>query len=315
MKRLLISALIIMMCFQGKAQYIAQVSHFMYDQLRTNPGSAGSMDMVCINGIIRQQMVGFPGNPENFFFNAEVPLSLLGGRHGVGLSMYRDAIGLNTDINLHLTYAYRFTLGDGTLGIGANAGFVDNNVASDQFVPHDEGDIPSITSPDGMTFTVGAGVFYRTEEIYFGISALHLNEPEVISTPESGVGTTDEFIYNLKRHYYVTAGYNMQLSNPAWEIQPAVLLKSDGVVTAMDLNLTCVYNKKFWGGVSYRTGAAVVGMLGLELFEGFKVGYSYDMQTSALINETQGSHEILLSYSFKIGVEKAPQKYKSIRFL
>jgi hypothetical protein len=107
----------------------------------------------------------------------------------------------------------------------------------------------------------------------------------------------------------------MQLSNPAWELRPAVLLKSDAVNTDMDLNLTCLYNKKFWGGVTYRTGEAVVVMAGLELFEGFKVGYAYDIQTSALINHTQGGHEILVNYCFKIGVEKAPQKYKSIRFL
>ena len=56
-------------------------------------------------------------------------------------------------------------------------------------------------------------------------------------------------------------------------------------------------------------------MIGLQLIEGLKVGYSYDFYTSALMNHNQGSHEILLNYCFKVGVEKAPQKYKSIRYL
>jgi hypothetical protein len=56
-------------------------------------------------------------------------------------------------------------------------------------------------------------------------------------------------------------------------------------------------------------------MLGLEIYEGLKVGFSYDVQTTAVVNQSQGSYEILLNYSFKIDTEKEPQKYKSIRFL
>jgi type IX secretion system PorP/SprF family membrane protein len=314
MKKLLISALAIVVVFVVQAQQIPQVSHFMYDNLRINPGSTGSLDMVCVNGIIRQQMVGFPGNPDDFFFNAEAPISLFGTRHGIGISMYRDAIGFNSDIRMMLSYAFRFKVGDGSLGVGVNAGFLDESLDA-TWVTQTEGDlgIPSGDGADNPAFTVGAGLFYRSEDIYFGASVLNLNQPEVSYTP-TDVGNS-ESNYNLNMHYYVTAGYHMQLSNPAWELKPAVLLKSDGGATDMDLNLTCVYNKKFWGGVSYRIGSAVVGMIGLELFEGFKVGYSYDVATSALTNHSQGSHEILLSYCFKIGVEKAPQKYKSIRYL
>jgi type IX secretion system PorP/SprF family membrane protein len=316
MKKLLIPALAIALTNIVFAQQIPNISHFMYDNLRTNPGSTGSMDMICVTGIMRQQMVGFPGNPDNFFFNAEAPFNLFGAKHGVGLSIYRDALGLQSDINLSLSYAFRFNLGDGTLGIGLNGGFIDNTLAADQFNPQEDvGQDPNIPQgdPDGMTFTLGAGLFYRSEEIYFGASVLNLNSPTVTTSPtQSG---TNESSYNLTRHYYVTAGYNMQLNNPAWELKPAVLLISDEKTTQMDLNLTVAYNKKFWGGVSYRTGSAVIGMIGLQLIEGLKVGYSYDFNTSALMNHNQGSHEVLLNYCFKVGVEKAPQKYKSIRYL
>jgi type IX secretion system PorP/SprF family membrane protein len=164
-----------------------------------------------------------------------------------------------------------------------------------------------------MAFSVGAGIFYRTEEIYFGASVLNINESQLNYTPSET--TFSEANYNLRRHYYVTAGYNMQLPNPAWEIKPAVLLNSDARSTYLDLNLTCAYNKKIWAGVSYRSGTAIVGMLGLEIYEGLKVGFSYDVQTTAVVNQSQGSYEILLNYSFKIDTEKEPQKYKSIRFL
>ena len=314
MKKLLTSFILIIITCGIYAQQIPHVSHFMYDNLRINPGSAGSMDMVCITGIYRNQMVGFPGKPENFFFNAETPFNLFGAKHGVGISIYRDAIGFNSDIELQLGYAFRFNIGDGTLGIGINGAMIDKTLNNAEWTPTDANQDQYIPNGDAeMTFTFGAGLFYRREDIYFGVSVLNINSPEVV-TPPSG-GNNNESKYNLNRHYYVTTGYNMQLSNPAWEIKPAVLLRSDGIATDMDFNLTVAYNKKFWGGVSYRTGGALIGMAGFQLFEGLKIGYSYDFSISSLTKHEQGSHEILLNYCFKIGVEKAPQKYKSIRYL
>jgi type IX secretion system PorP/SprF family membrane protein len=317
MKKILISAVGIVMSFGALAQYLPQVSYFMHDNLRTNAGSAGSMDMVCINAIYRDQMVGFTGNPQTLFLNAEAPFSLFGTKHGAGFSLYSDEIGFNQDIYMKLSYAFRFNIGDGTLGIGVDGGFIYNTLKDYKWVtsdgrPGDDTNIPDAKNPDDMTFTLGAGLFYRSEDIYFGLSALNLNTPEVITTQTDGISQS---IYNLRTQYYVTAGYNMQLSNPAWEIKPAVLLKSDLVVTDIDLNLTCVYNKKIWGGVSYRTGEAVIGMFGLTIMEALRLGIAYDFQTSALMQDTPGTYELMLNYCFKIGVEKAPQKYRSIRFL
>ncbi len=299
------------------AQQIPQVSHFMYDNLRTNPGSAGSMDMVCLTGISRLGLVGIPGAQNNLIFSAEAPFKILGTKHGVGMSFYNDVIGYNKDINLQLAYAYRFTIGDGTLGVGLNVGLIEKNLDSPSWITStgatDDSSIP-VGGDNKMAFGLGAGMFYRTEDIYFGIAALNLNQPEIIQQTTSNQNNS-ESNYNLTPHVYVTSGYNMQLSNPAWELRPAVLLKSDLITTDLDANLTAMYNKKVWGGVSYRVAGAVVLMAGLEVFEGLKIGYSYDVQTTSLIRYTQGTHEIVANYCFKIGVEKAPQKYKSIRFL
>ena len=120
----------------------------------------------------------------------------------------------------------------------------------------------------------------------------------------------------LARQYYLTAGYTMQMANPSLEFLPSIFVQSDTKVTKIDVNATLMYNKKFWGGVSYRVGSAVVGMVGLNILNGVKVGYSYDFDTSKLMNVTQRrSHEIMVGYDFRIGVDKIPQKYKSIRYL
>jgi type IX secretion system PorP/SprF family membrane protein len=315
MKKILILAVLIIVVVSLKGQYSPQVSHFMYDHLRTNPGSVGSTDVINATLIGRTEFQGFTGAPQNGFFEVDAPFKLLGMQHGIGFTFFQDKLGNNTNLNPALTYALQFKMGDGTLGIGIQAGLMQSSVKSDWITPGGEGNtdkyIPN-GAGEGMPLNLAFGLFYRKDDIYFGASVINLNSP-TISSPSQNPNQTAT--YNIPRQFYVTAGYNMQLANPVYEFKPAILLKSDGVATDMDLNLTLVYNKKFWGGVSYRTGSAIIGMIGIELIENLKVGYSYDFATSALSKESSGSHEVVLNYTFKLGVEKAPQKYKSIRFL
>ena len=71
----------------------------------------------------------------------------------------------------------------------------------------------------------------------------------------------------------------------------------------------------FWAGVSFRAGDAMTGIIGFELFNGVRIGYSYDFTTSDIGNYSSGSHEFTVGYCFSLSMDKTPQKYKSIRFL
>jgi type IX secretion system PorP/SprF family membrane protein len=175
-----------------------------------------------------------------------------------------------------------------------------------------DGAIPQ-DSQNEMKLDMGFGLFYQTDELYMGISSTHLLESEFVYAPNESTGgvANEKFV----RHYYLTAGYNLPLSNPLLEFQPSVFFQSDAATTKIDINATLMYNKKIWGGVSYRVGSAVVGMVGISIFNGVRVGYSYDFDTSALVNAASGSHEVMIGYSFTVGVDKIPQKYKSIRYL
>ena len=301
------------------SQQERQVSHYMYDQISVNPGSAGSSDMISTNAILRQQWVGIDGAPSDVIVNLSAPFKLGTTHHGVGLSIWRDEFGFNKDIDMSLSYAYQFSVGNGRLGLGISGSFINRKLNPTWNIPGD----PLHTTTDGaipqgnqneFTWDLGVGLFYRTEELYVGLSSTHLLENSYNYQPNETSPTikADE---KLIRHFYLTAGYTMQLSNPALELIPSVFVQSDTRVTKIDLNTTFMYNKKFWGGVSYRVGSAVVGMIGLNILNGVRVGYSYDFDTSALASTSKGSHEIMVGYSFKIGIDKIPQKYKSIRYL
>ncbi len=143
--------------------------------------------------------------------------------------------------------------------------------------------------------------------MYLGVSATHLTEPKIKYQTSSVI---------LKRHYYLSAGYNIVLPNPAFEFQPSVLVATDGVISNVDISSSILYNKRLWGGVSYRLGAAIVGMVGIQLFNGVRIGYSFDYSTSSALNKNSGgTHELMVSYSFTLSKERIPHKYKSVRFL
>jgi type IX secretion system PorP/SprF family membrane protein len=302
------------------SQQERQVSHYMYDQISFNPGSAGSSDQISAHAIMRQQWVGIDGAPLDFIVNLSAPFKLFNANHGAGISIWKDQLGFNNDINLSLNYAYQFSVANGKLGLGISGIFdnqqMDNPVWVIPNSPlHDPSNDNAIPTGKQNEFVIdfGAGLFYRTEELYVGLSTTHIMQDEFVYQSE---GTpTAKSALKISRQYYLTAGYNIQLSNPTLELLPSVFIQSDARLTKIDLNTTLMYNKKFWAGVTYRVGAAVVGMIGLEIMNGIRVGYSYDFDTSALASFSKGSHEVMIGYSFTVGVDKTPQKYKSIRFL
>lgn len=315
MKKLTLVFIAFVILTSAFSQQERQVSHFMYDNISVNPGSAGGSDMISTHAIMRQQWPGMDGAPTNFILNLSAPFKLGTTHHGVGLAVWSDELGFNKDIDLSLSYAYQFTVGNGRLGLGISGAFVNRGVNGeweypDQNVGVDD-EVPQ-GSQNEFAIDMGAGLFYTTDELYVGVSSTRILQSEF---EYENSGSTVTTIEKLSRHYYLTAGYTLQLANPALEFLPAIFLNTDTKVTKIDVNATLMYNKKFWGGVSYRVGSAVVGMVGLSILNGVKIGYAYDFDTSRLVNVTKGGHEIMVGYDFRIGVDRIPQKYKSIRYL
>ena len=109
-------------------------------------------------------------------------------------------------------------------------------------------------------------------------------------------------------------GYNIKLTDPLFELRPSFLFKSDLAGWQIDLNTNVVYDERFWGGISYRVNDAIALLMGLEMENGLRIGYSFDLVTSAIGRYGYGSHEIFIGYSLNLERSRN-QKYKSVRFL
>lgn len=283
-------------------------SHNMFNQMAINPAYAGSNDMICATAISRMNWVGFgEGSPNTTVVNINAAIKPFGLSSGIGLNILNDQFGFNNDLGAELSYAVRFSLqGIGTLAIGLKGGFMNNtldptwnfpDVSSDNAVPQ--------AKESAVNFDMGAGVFFSNDDMYFGVSATHLNETSFYK----------QYTAHYNRHFYITGGYMLQMPNPNWQFNPSVIISSDLTTNQLSLTSHVVYNKKFWGGVSYRVGEAVIGMVGIELFSGMRIGYAYDFSITDISSYNSGSHEFMLGYCFTLKKERPPQQYKSIRFL
>jgi type IX secretion system PorP/SprF family membrane protein len=276
-----------------------------------NAGAVGSSDKICIGAAFRNQWSGLPNAPVTTTFTAHMPFNLLGRKHGAGINLMNDRLGFSNDFLFSASYAYRMDLGSGKLGVGVNVGVANQSmeptwIGQDVITPDSDPSIPSGGSVFG--FDMGLGVYYNTESLYVGLSTSHMNQTSFIY-PEENKET------KLIRHYYLMAGYNIQLANPMFEVLPSLMVQSDGRSHHIYLNTNVRYNKKFWGGVSYSVRGAISALFGIELMNGLRIGYSYDFELSPLMGYNSGSHEVTVRYCFDLSVDKSPQKYKSLRFL
>lgn len=304
------------LAFTGLAQQDLQFTQYQFNRLYYNPGVAGSGGAICVNGVHRSQWVGFEGAPTSQNINANVPLNFLHG--GVSLKIANDQIGFFQNINAGLGYAFQYQLGPGTIGAGFSANVYTQSVTNpewqypdgaagiqDPIIPHMGG--------TGATFDLDFGLYYEAPKFWAGISSSRLLEAATPYTTSLNSLTT---FYN-RRHYYVMGGYNWQIPATNLELRPSLLLKTDFAASpVMDVNVTAVHNNKLWGGVSYRLTEIVAVNIGYQFTESLKAGYSYDIPITAISQQGGGSHEIFLSYCFKIEIPpKVPGSYKNVRFL
>jgi type IX secretion system PorP/SprF family membrane protein len=307
--------IIFMFNLAALGQQDPQYTNNMFYKLGVNPGYAGSDDV--INGMIlnRYQWAGFPGAPKTLVFSADAAVNLFGTPGGIGLNIVSDEIGFEQNVLVNLNYAYKARLSFGVLGIGLSAGLFNKGINGEWEIPEDDmgiytppGSDPAI--PQGevsqVAFDAGIGLYLKGTNYYLGASVTHVNEPAIKFADLAGT--------YLSRHYYLTGGYNIRLSDPLFELRPSFLLKSDLAGWTIDANTNLVYNDRIWGGISYRLQDAVALLMGIELFNGLKVGYSFDLVTSAIGRYGYGSHEIFIGYSLDLERNRN-RKYKSVRFL
>ena len=299
-----------------RAQQAPVFTNYVNSYAVINPGYYGLSEGVNTMGIYRNQWTGFKDDvsgdvvsPRTFFVSADLPIKILRG--GVGLSLMKDQIGFEDNIAVNLGYSYHLDLGTGTLGIGMAFNFNNRSVDFSKAKPLDSNDpvIPTKEQND-MLIDFNLGLFYTVPEtFYVALSSTSLLERKGKAL-EGKSSTSASFVGD--RTFYLVAGYEYQFLNPKFVLNPSMMVLSDVASTQINVSSRLWYNNKFWFGVNYRYQESVDLLVGF-VFKGIQVSYAYDINTMKL--KLPGSHEVSLSYCFKLDLERQPRIYRSIRYL
>lgn len=296
--------------FGAQAQQDPSYSHYWAMEPSFCPAAVGKQDMLNVTGAYNMTLTGFEHNPRTMYIAADMPFMLLKSKHGVGLQVVNDQIGLFRHQKLALQYAYKHRLFGGVISGGVLVGLLSENFDGSGLDLADTGDPAFSTSEvNGTGLDLGAGLYYQWRGWYLGLSGLHLNAPTVL------LGETNEL--QVARSYYLTAGGNIRLRNPLLSVQPSVLLRTDGVAWRTDVTcrLTYRYNgRMLYAGLGYSPNNSATFYIGA-LFHGIVFGYSYEAYTRA-VKLGNGSHELLVGYQTDIHLgKKGHNRHQTPRIL
>lgn len=282
---------IIMLPILSIGQQHAQFTQYMYNTISINPAYAGSREIMVINLLNRNQWVGVNGAPITQTFSAHT--SLPNTRLGVGLSFLNDELGyekttyayadVSYTLNINKFDAYKIAFG---IKVGASKYDLDNALLDDPIYGSD----PFLNTINYKWMpNIGAGIYYRGESLYIGLSA-----PKLINYKNENL----EYVSLDRVSYFFKGGYLLDVHKNL-KFKPTFLVKyTDGAPISLDFSTLFFINEKLWLGTSYRLNDSFGALVNFKIATGLYVGYAYDFITSDLNPYTSGSQEIMISYEF-----------------
>ncbi len=310
-------ALLLTFLGEANAQQAPIFTNYSNSYAYANAGFAGMSEGVNVLGLYRMQWAGFTdmdGNevaPTTFLLTGDMPFRKLHG--GLEFSIMQDKLGFENNVNVGLGYSFHLDLGGSTLGIGLAGTLLNRTVDFSQLHPNEEGDplLQGLGEESDMLFDFNVGLFWQIpESFYVGFSVVNVLES---MTKALGDNSETSASFTTDRTFYAVAGYPFQFEDiPYLAFVPSVSVMTDIASMQFNASARVIYNNVFSLGVNYRFQESVGLMAGVTIKD-FTVCYSYDINTMGL--GLPGSHEIGLSYCFKLDLDRTPRDYRSVRYL
>lgn len=290
--------------FSAAAQQKPLFTHYMFNHFFYNPAVAAATDGAELNALYRKQWAGLDGGPKTGSFSGFGAIK--GLNLGLGGTLFFDKTGplSNTGFNFSASYGIHFS-NQGILSAGIGAGIIHYDL-NNNFLIRETNDIAVVEAQDGKIIPdASIGIYYALKGFYAGFSIPQLFESDVklkINDPRN--------MNKLVRHYFVITGYRFSIAEN-FELEPSAQLKAvKSADVQIDFTTRAIYKKMLWLGLAYRSSDAVNVLVGYSWKESIEVGYAYDITTSNLSDESNGSHEVFVRYRFK---KSKPQSESGIQ--
>ena len=298
MKKLISLSVLILLPMMLMGQLTPVTNHYVLNPLRINPSYAGSRGGLSVAAFYRQQWVGLNGAPRTMSLELDAPV--LSDKLGLGLFVVNDKIGVTRQTEVMTSYAFRISVGNGTLAMGLGAGLVATNTAWSDLIVLDPGDDYFLI--DSKVFVVpdfSFGTYYSGKNYFLSFSI-----PRLLGYRFD----FDKNKYSLRvepgnYNYVVNTGYMFPLGAKARMMPSALVSYSPGDRLLYDGSLHFILYDRVWLGATYRSTGSVTALAQFAINNQLKMAYSYDFDFGKLGTYNNGSHEVMLRYEFRYKVD------------
>ena len=306
-------ALLVVMCFRAVvvcAQYDAAFMRYWQVEPMLNPAAVGRQEELNVCVALQTHATGYEDAGSTLYAGADMAFAIGRTRHGVGLTLVNDEIGLFSHKRFSAQYAYHHPLWGGKLAAGAQVDMLSESVDGGKAQTNDAND-PVFSGGDmsGSQFDASVGLFYTHRRWYAGLAMQHLTAPTI------ALGDKSELKVNSA--YNFMAGYNIPTKYSFITLTPSILVRYDGTDVRADLTARIKYDgegRKLYGGVNYAPQYSIGAFFGF-VFHGLDICYGYEANTNGL-GISAGNHEVTLGYKVELNLGKRGRNaHKSVRWL
>lgn len=283
--------LTLLMGLNGFGQQEAVYSQYLFNQMVINPAYAGSRNSMSAVLLHRTRWMGMEGAPATSTFSLSSDLNKSNVAWGV--NMAADRLGATTNVTAALAAAYHLRLKTGKLSFGLRAGIYNSSINWSKLDFRDQTDDLNVGSRQSNTVpTLDFGLYYYTRKFYVGLGLNHMNGAQ-FNYPDI-VGEN----FYLRPYNTFGMGYAWEI-NDKFTLKPSFLLKqTNGFASNLDLNLSALFYKRIWFGVSFRNQTSMNFLLEVNITDYMRAGYSYDAFINKLNTASGGAHELFVGFDF-----------------
>lgn len=292
----IITALAVMVGVQAYGQQLPISGLYYQNKFLVNPAAAGEQDMFAAFLNHRRQWVGIEGAPVTNILSVHSPIG--NGNQAIGATLSTDRTHILQRTSGTVAYSQRFKFnkdGDHYLALGAGVGFIDNRIDLSDVVAQDISEIIlGASTVNGTTFNVDAGLKYKLKGLDLGVAV-----PQVLETKVAYNDYATDRYFELKRHLVAYAGYNFNIKDGTWMIEPSALFRYlPGGAQQIDGNLYINWKDIVWIGGTYRTDVGIIPSLGFRVANQFSVSYAYELSNTEIASQSNGTHEVMIGFRF-----------------
>lgn len=281
--------------FQSYSQQIVLNSQYMINSFVLNPAAAGTKTYAPLVIGVRRQWMGIREAPVSQHISYHTSLTK---NVGAGGMVFNDVAGPSRRTGILGALSTQIETSKYSRVSFALAGSINQYMIDQSQIITEESDDITVTkySSNRLIPDLGFGIKWYGDRYQVGLSGFNMIQTNLdlsnIVTPVTN---------NLERTIYLNGSYIIPLGkySPLVTLEPSVVMRY--MIQApfqFDMNLRAIYNKRLWGGFSYRFKESLIAMVGFSTAK-LGISYSYDYSLSALSEYNSGSHEIMITLRSK----------------